>query len=128
MRYGASHPRTLVERAADHGQQALALTDRDGVYGAVKFLSACSSAGIRPILGVDLAIAPASNEPSPRRAPGPAPRLAPARGGAYVDPGYPRITLLARDLLGWAASSTTGTASSATSRISTTRTRPSRTR
>ena len=33
----------------------LALTDRDGVYGAVRFAKACMTAGVRPILGVDLA-------------------------------------------------------------------------
>ena len=30
-----------------------ALTDRDGTYGAVKFVRAARSAGIRPVLGVD---------------------------------------------------------------------------
>ena len=32
MRYGASTPRALVERAVELGQPALALTDRDGLY------------------------------------------------------------------------------------------------
>ena len=59
MRYGANHPADLVARAAEHGMTALALTDRDGLYGAVKFALACRSAGVRPIFGVDLAIAPA---------------------------------------------------------------------
>ena len=59
MRYGANHPADLVTRAAEHGMTALALTDRDGLYGAVKFALACRSAGVRPIFGVDLAIAPA---------------------------------------------------------------------
>ena len=40
LRYGASHPRTLVERAAEHGMDTLALTDRDGTYGVVKFVQA----------------------------------------------------------------------------------------
>jgi error-prone DNA polymerase len=57
MRYGVSHPHTLVARAADEGMDALALTDRDGVYGAVAFVKACTKAGIRPILGADLAVA-----------------------------------------------------------------------
>ena len=35
LRYGASTPRALVEVAAAQGMQALALTDRDGLYGAV---------------------------------------------------------------------------------------------
>ena len=58
LQHGASHPEALVERAAEHGMDALALTDRDGVYGAVKFAKACLQAGIRPILGVDLAVEP----------------------------------------------------------------------
>ena len=58
LRYGASHPHVLVQRAADHGMDTLSLTDRDGVYGAVKFARAAGSAGIRPVLGVDLAIEP----------------------------------------------------------------------
>ncbi len=59
MRYGANHPADLVTRAAEHGMAALALTDRDGLYGAVKFALACRSAGVRPLFGVDLAVAPA---------------------------------------------------------------------
>jgi error-prone DNA polymerase len=58
LRYGASHPHVLVERAAEHGMDTLALTDRDGTYGVVKFVQAAQSAGLRPILGVDLAIEP----------------------------------------------------------------------
>ena len=56
MRYGASHPVDLVARAAELGQPALGLTDRDGLYGAVRFVRACGEAGIAPVLGVDLAL------------------------------------------------------------------------
>ena len=56
MRYGASTPSTLVQRAVAWGQPALALTDRDGLYGAVRFVQACAASGIAPILGVDLAV------------------------------------------------------------------------
>lgn len=105
MRYGASMPDELVERAAAHGQHALALTDRDGLYGAVRFATACARAGVAPVLGVDLAV-----EPLPPRG-GPAPRTrTPARGGAIVDPRHPRVTVLARGRgtggaagAGWAA-------------------------
>ena len=119
MRYGANHPADLVARAAEHGMSALALTDRDGLYGAVKFALACRSAGVRPIFGVDLAVAPAldtalppalahalgdgapgSRQPRLRAAPPPG-RRAPARGGASVDPRLPRVTFLARDGAGW---------------------------
>ncbi len=104
LRYGASHPHVLVERAAEHGMDTLALTDRDGVYGAVKFAKAAQAAGIRPVLGVDLAIEPsgllATAHPSMRARPA---RKQPARGGAAVDPRHPRVTLLAQDKAGWAA-------------------------
>jgi len=56
LRYGASTPEALVARAAEHGQPAIALTDRDGVYGAVRFALACAAAGLSPVLGVDLAV------------------------------------------------------------------------
>ena len=56
MRHGASMPAQLVARAAEHGQSMLALTDRDGVYGAVRFVQACDAAGITPVLGADLAL------------------------------------------------------------------------
>jgi error-prone DNA polymerase len=110
MRYGANHPADLVARAAEHGMSALALTDRDGLYGAVKFALACRSAGIRPVFGVDLAVAPAVDSALPRplgrplgeRAlPRASNRRAPARGGASVDPRLPRVTFLARDGAGW---------------------------
>ena len=55
LQYGASHPHVLVERAAEQDMDTLALTDRDGTYGAVRFVKAAMAARIRPILGVDLA-------------------------------------------------------------------------
>ena len=55
LQYGASHPHVLVERAAEQEMDALALTDRDGTYGAVRFAKAAMAYGVRPILGVDLA-------------------------------------------------------------------------
>ncbi len=122
MRFGANHPADLVARAAEHGMGALALTDRDGLYGAVKFALACRSAGIRPIFGVDLAVAPAADTTVPpalahalggaasgARAPRlhpptpPGTRRAPARGGSAVDLRLPRTTFLARDGAGWAS-------------------------
>ncbi len=124
MRYGASMPEHLVERAAEHGQGALALTDRDGLYGAVRFATACGRAGITPVLGVDLAVEPLVPGPGQSQSrsrsrsrsqgpdaarPRPRPRT-PVRGGAIVDPRRPRVTVLARGRgggtapgAGWAA-------------------------
>jgi error-prone DNA polymerase len=54
---GASLPEALVDRAADLGYSALALLDRDGVYGAPRFHKAALRAGLRPIIGAELTIA-----------------------------------------------------------------------
>jgi error-prone DNA polymerase len=51
---GASSPEALVTAAAERGFRTLALTDTNGVYGAVAFQQACEAAGIRPILGAHL--------------------------------------------------------------------------
>ena len=53
---GASLPETLVDRAAELGYPAVALLDRDGVYGAPRFHKAARAAGIRPIIGAELTI------------------------------------------------------------------------
>jgi error-prone DNA polymerase len=104
LQYGASHPHVLVERASDLEMDTLALTDRDGTYGAVKFVQACRSAGIRPLLGVDLAVVPTGPVAS-----GPAgPPRTPVRGGVVrdlpvQDGGVPRVRFLARGKQGWAA-------------------------
>ncbi|MFK5633890.1 DNA polymerase III subunit alpha [Ornithinimicrobium sp. LYQ103] len=110
MRYGASHPGELVERAAALGQPALALTDRDGVYGAVRFVRACTQAGIDPVLGVDLALGADRHETGRatsgrvtlsgaealgRSAPDP-PTRTPVKGGTLVDDQQPRVVVLAR--------------------------------
>ncbi|MFC8306587.1 DNA polymerase III subunit alpha [Streptomyces olivaceus] len=104
-RYGASHPERLAERAVERGMDALALTDRDTLAGAVRFAKACAGAGVRPLFGAELAVAaPESGaadrtETSVRRDR----RRAPARGGAFVDESAPRVTYLARDgARGWA--------------------------
>jgi error-prone DNA polymerase len=54
---GADQPETLVQEAARRGMGALALVDRDGLYGAARFHQACVRAGIRPILGSEVTLA-----------------------------------------------------------------------
>ena len=53
---GASLPESIVERAADLGYPAVALLDRDGVYGAPRFHKAAAAAGLRAIIGAELTI------------------------------------------------------------------------
>ncbi len=114
LQYGASHPHVLVERAAEHEMDTLALTDRDGVYGAVRFAKACMQAQVRPVLGVDLAVAPTGALPASAmalgagyapaaRTPRGAPPRTPVRGGAFRDARLPRVTFLAGSKQGWAA-------------------------
>ncbi|MFE9775478.1 DNA polymerase III subunit alpha [Streptomyces sp. NPDC005931] len=104
LRYGASHPERLAERAFERGMDALALTDRDTLAGAVRFAKACAKAGVRPLFGAELAVAvpsvPEEADESVRR---PGRRRTPVRGGAFVDESAPRVTFLARDgARGWA--------------------------
>ena len=54
---GASLPEDLVAAAAAGGADALALADRDGVYGAPRFFAAARAAGVRPIVGADVTLA-----------------------------------------------------------------------
>ena len=53
---GGSHPYELAARAAELEMPALAITDRGGVYGAVKFLKACRKLGVKPIIGTALEV------------------------------------------------------------------------
>lgn len=95
-RYGAAHPEQLARRAAERGMGTLALTDRDTVTGAVRFARACAKEGVRPLFGVDLAVAALAPPPPDRR------RRTPVRGGAHVVEPPLRFTLLAQDRAGWA--------------------------
>jgi len=54
FKYGTALPHRLVERAAEHGATALALTDRDNAAGAIRFAQSCEEFGIDPILGVNI--------------------------------------------------------------------------
>jgi error-prone DNA polymerase len=53
---GGSHPYELAMRAAELEMPALAITDRGGVYGAVRHLQACRKLGVKPIIGSALEV------------------------------------------------------------------------
>ncbi|MFQ5829366.1 MAG: DNA polymerase III subunit alpha [Candidatus Methylomirabilia bacterium] len=57
---GASHLERLVARARDLRFPALALTDHGNLFGAIDFYLACQKAGIKPVLGAELYVAPGS--------------------------------------------------------------------
>lgn len=44
----------LCQAVRNHGQETLALTDTNGLYGAIRFLDVARQAGLKPILGAEL--------------------------------------------------------------------------
>jgi DNA-directed DNA polymerase III PolC len=52
--YGASRLDEILETTGQLGYPALALADRNAMYGAIPFYEAARAAGLRPILGVEL--------------------------------------------------------------------------
>src|SRR3954451_3209361 len=53
---GASHPVELASKACDLGYSAVALTDHDGLHGAMEHARACAGLGIKPITGAELTL------------------------------------------------------------------------
>ncbi|HEX8929344.1 MAG TPA: error-prone DNA polymerase [Actinomycetota bacterium] len=61
---GASPPEELVEEAVRLGLEALALTDRDGMYGVVRFAEAAKALGMRTVFGAELTLGLESARPT----------------------------------------------------------------
>jgi error-prone DNA polymerase len=124
LRDGAIRPQELAAAAADAGMSHVAITDRDGLYGVVRFAQAAAEAGVTPVFGTDLALAPDAGRPGweltragrvrlplsatagdrdvtatgvadPRQ-------MRPGRGSAWLEDDAPRVTLLARSQAGYA--------------------------
>lgn len=57
---GAALPEQLAEMAAKLGLPALAVLDRDGVYGAPRFYAAANDHGLRPLVGAEVTLADGS--------------------------------------------------------------------
>ncbi|MCI0633769.1 MAG: DNA polymerase III subunit alpha [Actinobacteria bacterium] len=66
IKEGAFSPEALVRRAAELGMPSIALTDRDGLYGAARFVAACEREGVRPILGASVTVRESGTLPLPR--------------------------------------------------------------
>ena len=87
LKEGAFSPEALVRRAAELQMPAVALADRDGLYGAARFVDACEREGVRPILGASLTVREPGTLPLPRS------------GRRSVDAS---VVLLARNTTGYA--------------------------
>ncbi len=92
---GASTPLELAAAAESHGYAALALTDHDGLWGAMEFAESCAGLDLRAITGAELTVAvpepAAAGTPPPTRTP-PDRRHQPARR---------HLTLLVEDATGY---------------------------
>ena len=53
---GASLPEEMIAQAVGYGYTALAVTDHDGLYGAMEFAQAARAAGITPITGAEVTL------------------------------------------------------------------------
>ena len=92
---GASLPEEMVEAGVEHGLNALALTDHNGMYGVVRFAEAAEKFGLATIYGAELSLdipVPTTN----------AERSTSARAGA-PDPAGRHLLVLARDPAGYAS-------------------------
>ena len=102
---GASDPEDLVARAVELGLPAVALVDRNGVYGAPRFFKAARAAGIKALVGAELVL----GEPGRRDSPSPPPHESQSLPGplGLVPPPLPagfvpaRVTLLAGSRAGY---------------------------
>jgi DNA polymerase III subunit alpha len=56
--FGTASPEALIERALALGYGALALTDRDNLYLAIRFHQAARVEGLAPLLGAELTVPP----------------------------------------------------------------------
>jgi len=77
---------SLAEKAKSFGISSLALTDQGNLYGAIDFFKACKAAGVKPIIGCEIWVAP-GNRNEKKRIPG-------------TPAGYP-IVLLSKNLAGY---------------------------
>jgi error-prone DNA polymerase len=103
---GASHPDELVAEAARLGLAALAVTDHDGFYGAVRFALAAAEHDLPAVFGAEMTLGierPPNGEPDPggehlvvlAQGPGGYARLARAISEAQLagEKGAPRTTI-----------------------------------
>lgn len=57
---GLRTPKDIVKKAKEQGSPAVALTDHGVLYGAIEFYKAAKEAGIKPIIGCEVYVAPGS--------------------------------------------------------------------
>lgn len=76
----------FISRVKELGMDAVAITDHGNLYGAIEFYKEANKQGIKPILGVEIYVAPKSRFD---------------RSGKKDDDRYFHLTLLAENETGW---------------------------
>src|SRR5262245_17666683 len=94
---GSSLPEDLVEEAARREIPAVALVDRNGVYGAPRFYRAAKAAGIRPLVGAEVTLCDEVAPPTPTLSP----QGGRGRAGIPAAAALPRLTLLVENRTGY---------------------------
>jgi error-prone DNA polymerase len=94
---GASHPEEYVARARELHLSAIALCDRDGLYGSVRALNAASQIGQRVIVGAELSLATAASRRPLQRSR----RRGAARSSTIAISDGPTVALLVADHAGY---------------------------
>ena len=89
----ASHPEELAEHAVGLGLRGLALTDRDGLYGAVRFAKHAKTTGLPAICGAELTLGEGDRA---------ALRMRSSDDVAAFSERFPRLVLLAENETGYA--------------------------
>ena len=79
---GAIEPKAIAKLAKERGFPAIAICDRNGLYGTTAFAGACRDAGVQPIVGSFVAVSRGD-------------------GGQGKDPTIDWLALLAQDEAGW---------------------------
>lgn len=100
---GAIKISELVKRAEEYRLPALAITDHGNIFGAIEFYQKVSKAGIKPIIGVEIYVAPESRFKKQGKGTG----VGPVRTTTLKSPEQDRLDnayhliLLAKDLAGY---------------------------
>src|SRR5262245_20835829 len=62
---GSIRMRELMKKAAEFGMPAVAMTDHGNLFGAIEFYQEAQRAGIKPIIGCEVYVAPGSHKDRP---------------------------------------------------------------
>ena len=82
MLEGAIDPKAMAKLAKERGFPAIAIADRNGLYGAVMFANACKAEGVQPIIGCQVDLAYVKVQPGEKpRDPAPVVLLAQSEAG-----------------------------------------------